>query len=83
MTKQRINEIKRKTVVKATSEIEEINFEDSYTACLKVGMIMGELSKNLEHELYKEMNFRNRINNQVNSQKRGDENGYKANREND
>ena len=65
MTKQRINEIKRRTVGKAIFEIKKIDFEDSTSACFKVGMLPGELSNNLEHELYKEMVFRNRENKKI------------------
>lgn len=61
MTKQRINEIRRRTIGKAIEKVHELDFGDRQNAVLQLGIIFGELDSNLEHELYKELNFQKRV----------------------
>lgn len=72
MTKQRIEEIKRRTVKIAIPKIKEVDFSDSVKAAIEIGMILGELEYNLERELYREMNLSKRMSRTIKSKENGD-----------
>ena len=81
MTKQRIDEIRRRTVLKAIEKIKKVDMSNPVSATLEIGIIMGELDNNLERELYHEMNLRKRVYNKMNDSYNRGENNEKVNRD--
>ena len=81
MTRQRIDEIRRRTVIKAIEKIKKVDMANPLNATLEIGIIMGELDNNLERELYNEMNLRKRVYNMTNDSYNRGENNEKVNRD--
>ncbi len=81
MTRQRIDEIRRRTVLKAIEKIKKVDMSNPLNATLEIGIIMGELDNNLERELYHEMNLRKRVYNMMNDSNDRGENNEKVNRD--
>lgn len=81
MTRQRIDEIRRRTVIKAIEKIKKVDMANPLNATLEIGIIMGELDNNLERELYHEMNLRKRVYNMTNDSYNRGENNEKVNRD--
>ena len=79
MTRQRIDEIRRRTVIKAIEKIKKVDMANPLNATLEIGIIMGELDNNLERELYHEMNLRKRVYNMTNDSYNRGENNEKVN----
>ena len=55
MTQERINQIKHYTINYAYRDLKNLDYTDNLNVAFEVGKIFGRLERNLDRELYKEL----------------------------